>query len=224
MGIRTVKPTSPARRYMTFVTNEDITKKTPEKSLLTPQAAHQRAQRLRPHHGAAPGRRGQAHAPRRRLPPREVRHPGEGGGDRVRSGPLRAHRAAPLPGRREALHHRAARAQARRHPDVGAAGRHPARQRAADPEHPAGHARAQRGAAAGQGRPALPQRGHARPGPGQGRRPRQHQAALRRGAAGEARLHGHHRPGGQPRPRERVRRQGRARALEGLPARPCAAP
>ena len=34
MGIRTLKPTSPARRYMTFVTNEDITKKTPEKSLL----------------------------------------------------------------------------------------------------------------------------------------------------------------------------------------------
>ena len=37
MGIRTVKPTSPARRYMTFVTNEDITKKTPEKSLLRPK-------------------------------------------------------------------------------------------------------------------------------------------------------------------------------------------
>jgi large subunit ribosomal protein L2 len=37
MGIRTVKPTSPARRYMTFVTNEDITKKTPEKSLLSPK-------------------------------------------------------------------------------------------------------------------------------------------------------------------------------------------
>ena len=34
MGIRTLKPTSPARRYMTFLTNEEITKKTPEKSLL----------------------------------------------------------------------------------------------------------------------------------------------------------------------------------------------
>jgi large subunit ribosomal protein L2 len=34
MGIRTVKPTSPARRYMSFLTNEEITKKTPEKSLL----------------------------------------------------------------------------------------------------------------------------------------------------------------------------------------------
>ena len=37
MGIRTVKPTSPARRYMTFLTNEEITKKTPEKSLLSPK-------------------------------------------------------------------------------------------------------------------------------------------------------------------------------------------
>jgi len=37
MAIRAVKPTSPARRYMTFLTNEEITKKTPEKSLLRPK-------------------------------------------------------------------------------------------------------------------------------------------------------------------------------------------
>jgi large subunit ribosomal protein L2 len=37
MGIRTVKPTSPARRYMTFVTREDITKHEPEKGLLRPK-------------------------------------------------------------------------------------------------------------------------------------------------------------------------------------------
>src|SRR5574341_1953944 len=37
MGIRTLKPTSPARRYMTLLTNEEITKKTPEKSLLSPR-------------------------------------------------------------------------------------------------------------------------------------------------------------------------------------------
>ena len=37
MGIRTLKPTSPARRYMTLLTNEEITKKTPEKSLLQPK-------------------------------------------------------------------------------------------------------------------------------------------------------------------------------------------
>ena len=37
MGIRTVKPTSPARRYLTYVTHEELTKKEPEKSLLTPK-------------------------------------------------------------------------------------------------------------------------------------------------------------------------------------------
>src|SRR2546428_5784042 len=37
MGIRTVKPTSPARRYLTYVTPEEITRKEPEKSLLAPK-------------------------------------------------------------------------------------------------------------------------------------------------------------------------------------------
>src|SRR5919108_160321 len=37
MGIRTVKPTSAARRYLTYVRYEEITKKEPEKSLLTPK-------------------------------------------------------------------------------------------------------------------------------------------------------------------------------------------
>jgi len=37
MGIRTVKPTSPARRYLTYVTSEALTKKEPEKSLVSPK-------------------------------------------------------------------------------------------------------------------------------------------------------------------------------------------
>src|SRR5262245_66516292 len=37
MGIRTLKPTSAARRYLTYVTNEGLTKKEPEKSLLVPK-------------------------------------------------------------------------------------------------------------------------------------------------------------------------------------------
>ena len=37
MGIRTVKPTSPALRYLTYVTYDDITKTEPEKSLLSPK-------------------------------------------------------------------------------------------------------------------------------------------------------------------------------------------
>ena len=34
MGVRTVRPTSPARRYLTYVTREEITKQEPEKALL----------------------------------------------------------------------------------------------------------------------------------------------------------------------------------------------
>jgi large subunit ribosomal protein L2 len=37
MGIRTVKPTSPARRYLSYVTREELTDKAPEKSLLIPK-------------------------------------------------------------------------------------------------------------------------------------------------------------------------------------------
>jgi large subunit ribosomal protein L2 len=37
MGVRTVKPTSPARRYLTYVTREEITKQEPEKRLLAPK-------------------------------------------------------------------------------------------------------------------------------------------------------------------------------------------
>src|ERR671910_1938578 len=37
MPIRTVKPTSPARRYLTYVRYEEITKSTPEKRLLSPK-------------------------------------------------------------------------------------------------------------------------------------------------------------------------------------------
>lgn len=37
MGIRSVKPTSPARRYLTYVTFDEITKTDPEKSLLRPK-------------------------------------------------------------------------------------------------------------------------------------------------------------------------------------------
>lgn len=36
MAIKNYKPTSPARRFMSIVTSDDITKKTPEKSLLVP--------------------------------------------------------------------------------------------------------------------------------------------------------------------------------------------
>src|SRR5438094_9234026 len=37
MAIRTVKPTSPALRYLTYVTYDEITKTEPEKGLLVPK-------------------------------------------------------------------------------------------------------------------------------------------------------------------------------------------
>lgn len=40
MPIRVYKPTSPARRFMSVLTFEEITKKTPEKSLLQPKKKH----------------------------------------------------------------------------------------------------------------------------------------------------------------------------------------
>ncbi|NLB90530.1 MAG: 50S ribosomal protein L2, partial [Clostridiales bacterium] len=40
MAIRVYKPTSPARRFMSVLTYEEITKKKPEKSLLQPLKKH----------------------------------------------------------------------------------------------------------------------------------------------------------------------------------------
>lgn len=37
MGIKTLKPTSPARRFLTYVTSEEVSKTAPEKSLLCPR-------------------------------------------------------------------------------------------------------------------------------------------------------------------------------------------
>jgi large subunit ribosomal protein L2 len=37
MGIRAVKPTSPARRYLTYVTHDELSRKKPEKGLLIPK-------------------------------------------------------------------------------------------------------------------------------------------------------------------------------------------
>jgi len=38
VGIKSLKPTSPARRYLTYVTTEEITRSRPEKSLLRPKS------------------------------------------------------------------------------------------------------------------------------------------------------------------------------------------
>ena len=78
------------------------------------EAEDRRSQLVRPHDVAPPRRRSQAALPHRRLPPEQGRRAREGRGDRVRPEPQRAHRAAALPRRREALHHRPAGPRGRR--------------------------------------------------------------------------------------------------------------
>ena len=95
---------------MTILAFDEITKTEPGEEPARHQEAHRRAQ----HRGRITTRHiGGGHKRKiraRRLPAREVRHPGQGGGDRVRPEPLRADRAALLPGRGEAIHPRAPRA------------------------------------------------------------------------------------------------------------------
>ena len=149
MAIRTVKPTSPGRRFQTYVTYDEITKTEPEKGAARPK----RRTNGRNNYGRITvrhrGRRRTSAATACRLPARQGRRPGPGGGDRVRSEPLGAHRAAALPRRREALHPRARTAS-----KVGdtrrCRGRRPTSSPAtpAAPQHPARHDRPQRRAAA----------------------------------------------------------------------------
>ena len=122
------------------------------------QAAHGWTQLLRSHDVASPRWWPQAEVPPGRLPSRQGRRARQGRGHRVRPEPQRADRAAALPRRREALHHRPAGPGSRRpaaeRPGFG----DPARERAAVALHPRRDHRAQRRAEAGRGRQARPRR------------------------------------------------------------------
>ena len=71
----------------------------------------------------------------------------------------------------------------------------------------------------GKGGQIVRSAGRRRPAPGQGGRLRPGPAAVGRGPPGQRPLHGHDRPGLQPRPREPEPRQGRARPAHGPAAR-----
>ena len=105
MAIRFYKPTSPGRRGMSTQDFGDITKGTPEKSLLE----HKPAQAGRNNYGRITSRFRSAAATRSAT----ARSTSSGTrpacrrrslGDRVRPEPLRAYRADPVPGRREGVH------------------------------------------------------------------------------------------------------------------------
>ena len=57
MAVRKYKPTTPGRRGASVSTFDEVTRATPEKSLLQKQHQQGRSQRARPHHHPAPGRR-----------------------------------------------------------------------------------------------------------------------------------------------------------------------
>ena len=61
MGIKRLKPTSPARRYQTYLTRDELTPNAePEKSLLEPKKRISGTQQRRPDHDPPPRRRPQA--------------------------------------------------------------------------------------------------------------------------------------------------------------------
>ena len=107
MAIKKHKPTSPGRRFATWLQHEAVTKGEPEKSLTEGLTKSGGRNNARPRHLAPPRRRGQAPLPQDRLQAPQGRRAGQGRRDRVRPEPLGAHRAAALRRRREALHPRA---------------------------------------------------------------------------------------------------------------------
>ena len=131
MAVKKYKPTSAARRFITTADFSGITKKDPEKSLLEVRKKH--SGRNNNGHITTRHKGGGTRKQYRIIDFKRSKdaHPGEGRGDRVRSEPHRAHRAAALPRRREALHPRAGRSRGRRAGGVRPGRRHQDRQRAA---------------------------------------------------------------------------------------------
>ena len=110
----------------------EITRSTPEKSLLRPLLEDRWPQQPGPHHDPSHRWWPQAPVPRHRLPSqRQGRRQRQGRSHRVRPQPHGAHRAAALRRRHEALHPRAEQAVAGRHRRVGCRRGHQAGQQPA---------------------------------------------------------------------------------------------
>lgn len=108
MGIRKYKPTTPGRRGSSVADFVEITRSTPEKSLVRPlhsKGGRNNAGRVTVRHQGGGHKRAYRVIDFRRHDKDGV--PAQGRAHRVRPEPHRAHRAAALRRRREALHHRA---------------------------------------------------------------------------------------------------------------------
>ena len=128
MPVKKQKPTSPARRFATWLDERGHHPLEAREVARQGQDAVRRAQHARADHEPPPRRRRQAPLPRDRLQAPQGRRAGEGRRDRVRPEPQRAHRAAPLRRRREALHPGAAAADGGDAGRLGRGRRHPGRQ------------------------------------------------------------------------------------------------
>ena len=97
MGIRVYKPTSPARRFMSVLTFDELTKKAPERSLVTDlrsKAGRNASGKITVRHQG-----GGVQVPHNRFQAKQGQHPREGSRDRVRSQPYLLYSAAVLRGR-----------------------------------------------------------------------------------------------------------------------------
>ena len=224
MPLRSYKATSPGLRQMTRSTFEEITTDEPHKPLLEPQIRGSGRNNAGPPDRPPSRRRREAALPPDRLQARQVRRAGPARDDRVRPEPVRAHRPAPLPRRREALHAPAARPEGRRRrrrrsatPRRGSATpcrwrtSRSARRSTTSSSIPGKGGQIVR--SAGTSAQLLAKEGELRPGP----------PAVGRDAPRPDALHGHRRPGRQPRSREPEPRQGRPCPPHGPAARRSAA-
>ena len=168
MAIRVYKPTSPARRFMSVLTFEEVTKTTPEKSLLESKKKN---------------------AGRNKQGKITVRH--QGGGNKVKYRVIDFKRNKDgIPAKVAGIEYDPNRTAhiallnyadgEKRHRDQRRGRGHQAGQRAADPQHPSGHADPQHRARSGPRRPARPQRRRRRSADGEGRRERAGSPPLRR--------------------------------------------
>ena len=83
MALKTFKPYTPSRRFLTMLDKSEITKQTPEKSLTE---SKKRTGGRNSHGEITSWHRGGGHAQalsHHRFPPRQDRHPGQGCGDRI---------------------------------------------------------------------------------------------------------------------------------------------
>ena len=134
MGIKKYNPTSPGRRGMTVSTFEEITKTTPEKSLVVPlnrTGGRNNQGRITTRH------KGGGHKRMYRvLDFKRTKHSRQSRGDRIRSQPYREYRSSALCGRRKKIHPCSARPECWRHRCFRRHRRHQSGERFAPGKHP----------------------------------------------------------------------------------------